>query len=145
MNHSSLSYTRSKRQYYWLTYILSHELILSILCVRFNGMRLYQFDVCVYLFQAPFKFIDRVFNGLEIQQYGDGTTSRGELPHCTASCFYLPPLPLTSLWTISFTLSTSSIWFDVIWNQAILRIHCVYLILPQLTALHRFFLLNIWY
>jgi hypothetical protein len=28
--------------------------------------------------QAPFKFIDRVFNGLEIQQYGDGTTSRGE-------------------------------------------------------------------
>ena len=27
--------------------------------------------------QAPFKFIDRVFNGLEIQQYGDGTTSRG--------------------------------------------------------------------
>lgn len=29
--------------------------------------------------QAPFKFIDRVFNGLEIQQYGDGTTSRGEL------------------------------------------------------------------
>lgn len=32
-----------------------------------------------FLFQAPFKFIDRVFNGLEIQQYGDGTTSRGEL------------------------------------------------------------------
>ena len=25
---------------------------------------------------APFKFIDRVFNGLEIQQYGDGSTSR---------------------------------------------------------------------
>ena len=25
---------------------------------------------------APFKFIDRIFNGLEIQQYGDGTTSR---------------------------------------------------------------------
>ena len=25
---------------------------------------------------APFKFIDRIYNGLEIQQYGDGTTSR---------------------------------------------------------------------
>lgn len=25
---------------------------------------------------APFKFIDRIFNGLEIQQYGDGSTSR---------------------------------------------------------------------
>ena len=25
---------------------------------------------------APFKFIDRIFNGLEIQQYGDGYTSR---------------------------------------------------------------------
>lgn len=25
---------------------------------------------------APFKFIDRVFNGQPIQQYGDGTTSR---------------------------------------------------------------------
>jgi len=25
---------------------------------------------------APFKFIDRIFNSLEIQQYGDGSTSR---------------------------------------------------------------------
>lgn len=25
---------------------------------------------------APFKFIDRIYNGLEIQQYGDGNTSR---------------------------------------------------------------------
>jgi UDP-glucuronate 4-epimerase len=25
---------------------------------------------------APFKFIHRIFNGLEIQQYGDGSTSR---------------------------------------------------------------------
>lgn len=25
---------------------------------------------------APFKFIDRIFNGLKIQQYGDGSTSR---------------------------------------------------------------------
>lgn len=25
---------------------------------------------------APFKFIDRVFNGFTIQQYGDGSTSR---------------------------------------------------------------------
>lgn len=25
---------------------------------------------------APFKFIDRVYNGHAIQQYGDGTTSR---------------------------------------------------------------------
>jgi UDP-glucuronate 4-epimerase len=25
---------------------------------------------------APFKFIDRVFNGVPIQQYGDGSTSR---------------------------------------------------------------------
>lgn len=25
---------------------------------------------------APFKFIDRIFNGLPIQQFGDGTTSR---------------------------------------------------------------------
>ena len=32
----------------------------------------------LFVLQAPFKFIDRVFNGLEIQQYGDGTTSRGE-------------------------------------------------------------------
>jgi hypothetical protein len=32
----------------------------------------------LFILQAPFKFIDRVFNGLEIQQYGDGTTSRGD-------------------------------------------------------------------
>lgn len=25
---------------------------------------------------APFKFIERVFNGIPIQQYGDGNTSR---------------------------------------------------------------------
>lgn len=25
---------------------------------------------------APFKFIDRIYNGQPIQQYGDGTTSR---------------------------------------------------------------------
>jgi UDP-glucuronate 4-epimerase len=25
---------------------------------------------------APFKFIDRIYNGLTIQQYGDGSTSR---------------------------------------------------------------------